>query len=117
MQTARVVPAEALHLMRRGATVTEATLAVQRSNLSSRRRVMREANRRGKWFGIVSRMHVRGPIRVFEAVFLAVESARGNDVYDHCAVPERWLPVFVRIFTKSAVYAAHTTRDVSAKSA
>jgi len=111
----RVIPEEALRLMRSGATVTMATLAVQRSNLSSRRAVLREANRRGKWFGIVSR-GMDDPIEHDEAVDLAYESARGNDTYYHCAVPERWRRLFEAAFVKAAVFAANTERAVSVRS-
>ena len=110
------VPDEALRLMRLGSTVTEATRAWLRSSLSSRSRVLHEANRRGLWFGIVSRHHEGGPIGPNEARSLAAASAKGNDIYDHCAVPDRWHRLFVHAFAKAAVHAAHTTRDVSVRS-
>ena len=106
---------EALRLMQQGATVTEATRAVQRSSLSSRSRVLREANRRGLWFGIASRA-ARPPLGRAEARLLAAESAEGRDSYGHCAVPEHWRPLFKRVFVKAAVHAAHTDRSVTARS-
>jgi hypothetical protein len=95
-------------------TPTEALLAVQRSKLSSRSRVLREANRRGKWFGIISR--AGRPISSAEASLLAAESAEGRDAYGHCAVPSHWRSAFIRAFVKAAVFAAHTERNVSARS-
>jgi hypothetical protein len=96
--------------MTRGSTVTEAVRAVQRSNLSSRSAVLREANRRGKWFGMVRRFLVR--IGRADAKRFVAESVEGRDGYGHCAVPERWRALFVSDFVKAAVYAAHTTRSV-----
>jgi hypothetical protein len=92
--------------------MTEASRAVQRSCLSSRGRVLREANRRGKWAAITSRIGRD----VTETRALAAESAAGRDVYQHCAVPERWRTIFVRGFVKAAAYAMHTTHTVSARS-
>jgi hypothetical protein len=112
-----IVPEEALRLMERGATVTEAARAVKRSNLSSRSRVLREANRRGKWFGVASRVGGGKPIGRAEARLLAAESVDGRDPYGNCAVPAHWRPLFRRVFVKAAVRAAHAERSVTVSSA
>jgi hypothetical protein len=109
------IPQEARRLLARGATVTQARLAVERSSLSSRSRVLREANRRGKWFGVLSRTDSLLLGRA-AARRLAADSAAGRDPYLHCAVPDRWCELFIRVFVKSAVYAAHANRSVSVSS-
>lgn len=109
--------AEPLRLLRAGVSVAEANRAWQRSNLSSRGRVLREADRRGKWFGIISRARPGGPLDMDEATLLAAQSAKGIDGYDHCAVPARWHPIFVRRFVASAFWAAHTLRSFTVRSA
>ena len=84
--------------------VTEILNARLRGQLSSRRKVVQEANRRGLLVGIWSR--VVKPIGRAEAKLKAVESADGSD--QNCAVPDRWRPLFKRIFVKAALHAAHT---------
>lgn len=108
------VSQEAIRLMDGGAPPSEALRAQQRSQLSNRRRVLREANRRGKWFGVISR--VGKPIGRAEAKLLAADSAAGRDPYQNCAVPPHWRPLFERTFVKAAVLAAHTGRSVTASS-
>jgi len=110
------IPEEAARLLRAGATVTEAVRAVQRSSLSSRSRVLREAGRRGKLFGLTARAPDGRPIGRAEARLIAADSAEGRDSYGHCAVPEHWQPLFKRVFVKAAVHAAHTTRSVTVRS-
>jgi len=102
-------------MMRLGSTVTEAALAVRRSSLSNRARVVREANRRGKWFGILARVG-KQTIGRAEARLLAAESAEGRDQYGNCAVPEHWRPIFKRAFVKAAIYASRTDRSVTVSS-
>lgn len=81
------VPKEFARAVRGGASFCDALRAVERGRLSSRGRVLREANRRGKWFGILSR--AGSPLGRQEARLLAAESADGMDPYRHCAVPAR----------------------------
>jgi len=110
------IPKEFCRLMGLGVPPSEALRLMQRSRLSSRRRVLREANRRGKWFGIASRAGGGKPIGRAEAALLAADSAVGRDPYGNCAVPPHWRRLFERAFVRSAVYAAQTARTVSASS-
>ena len=107
---------EAVQLMETGAAPSEALRAQQTSQLSNRRRVLREANRRGKWFGIASRAGGGKPIDRAEALLFAAESAGGLDLYQNCAVPPHWRPLFERAFVKAVLFAAHTHRSVTASS-
>ena len=97
----RKISEEAYRLMRDGATVTDATRAMRRSNLSSRSRVLREATNRGIWFAVVALAPPRMRVAREDAHLLAAESANGADSYGHCAVPDRWRPLFKRAFVKS----------------
>lgn len=99
------VPDEALRLLKKGRTVTEATHAWQRSKLSTRGTVSREANRRGLLAGMFSRVGRKE----------AAASANGKDPMYYCAVPERWRPLFERIFVKAAAFAARTKRTVTVR--
>lgn len=108
------VSQEAVRLMDLGTPPSEALRAQQTSQLSNRRRVLREANRRGKWFGVVSR--AGNPLGRAEARLLAADSAAGRDPYQNCAVPPHWRPLFERTFFKAAIHAAHTGRNVTASS-
>jgi hypothetical protein len=81
------------------------------SRLSSRRVVVREANRRGLLFGIMSR--AGQPMGRREARRVAAQTMAGYDTLRNCAVPARWRSLFERIFVKSAVHAAHTDRRVT----
>ena len=105
---------EAVQLMERGTVPSEALRAQQSSQLSNRRRVLREANRRGKWFGIASR--TGNPIGRAEAKLLASDSAVGRDPFHNCAVPPHWRPLFERTFVKAAILAAHTGRSITVSS-
>jgi hypothetical protein len=85
------------------------------SDLSTRRRVMREANRRGLMAGIL----VYSPTRKLErAVFLvqADLSADGEGIQHECAVPGYWRKVFVRVFVKAAVRASSTSKKITVSS-
>jgi hypothetical protein len=84
-----------------------------RSKLSSRSAVIYEANRRGLVTGICSR--VGKPIGRAEARRKAVETAEGRDPVRSCEVPERWRALFVRVFVKAAVHAAHTDHNIKVR--
>ena len=107
---------EALHLMERGAPPSEALSAQQTSQLSNRRRVLREASRRGRWFALVSRVREGPPLNRAEARLSAAVSAAGRDLYQNCAVPPHWRPLFERAFVKAALCAASTDRSVTVSS-
>jgi len=93
-------------------TMTEVFNDYRRGKLSTRRRVEREANRRGLVAGILSR--ASKPMGRAEARAAAADSAEGRSPMYDCAVPERWRPLFKRVFVKAAVHAAHTKRTVTA---
>jgi hypothetical protein len=85
----------------------------RRSKISSRGAVMFEANRRGLLVGFLSR--ASKPIGRAEARLKAAESALGLDPVQNCSVPERWRPLFKRVFVKAAVHAAHADRNVTTR--
>ena len=78
--------------------------------------MLREDNRRGKWFGIASRAGGEKPIGSAEVRLLARDSALGRDPYQNCAGPPHWRSLFERAFVKAALFAAHTHRSVTAAS-
>ena len=85
----------------------------RRVKLSSRRTVLREANRRGLLVGILSRASM--PITPGEAFHAAIDSRHGLDRFGHSPVPIRWHEIFTREFIRSATSAAHTDRSVSTR--
>jgi hypothetical protein len=94
---------------------TEVLNHIRRGRLSSRDKVVREANRRGLLYGMSLRASGSRLPRQ-EAKFRAVVTTSGQDQDRSCAVPERWRPLFERVFIKAALHAAHTDRNVSARS-
>lgn len=92
--------------------LTEFINHIRRGQLSSRDKVVREANRRGLLYGLGLRVSGSRLPRQ-EAKFRAVVTTSGQDQDHNCAVPERWRPLFERIFVKAAMHAAHTARDIA----
>lgn len=89
-------------------TVTEITNAILRSQLSTRKVVAREGNRRGLVEGIDRKSVDRAALHR-----AAVASANGRDRWGYCAVPDRWKRVFVWAFVKAAVHASSTNRQIT----